>query len=203
MGCSCFAGPSAWVDVSVLVAIAGPMGSGKTSIASALAETLKGRRISFGEAVRAEALRRSLPVDRKGLQDFGESLIREGWPRFIELVFVDISEEISVVVVDGVRHHDALAALRAASDKRRLILLYIHADADVRRKRLASRDSMTAVEFDSANAHPNEREVHSLRALAEIVVDNSDKVAIEALVASVKTIAGDEFLPRTLNESTN
>lgn len=175
--------------MSVLVAVAGPMGSGKTSIASALAHATKGRRVSFGDAVRAEAKRRCLPTDRRGLQDLGEILIGEGWASFVELVLAGISDDIEVVVVDGVRHREAVSALGAFASNRRLVLLYVNSDVKARQRRLNSRDGMTAADYRLASAHRIELEVQGLRNLAHVVVDNNDLPDIETLAARVRDIA--------------
>lgn len=172
-----------------LIAIAGGAGSGKSSIASALAEILEGQQASFGDAVRAEAKRRGLDADdRTTLQDLGNDLINEGWGSFVGRVMATVANDVDVVVIEGVRHHDAIAGLRSASGGRTVLTVFVRTSLSVRIERLTDRDGKTRAEVEVAIAHSNEHEVESLEEVADLVVDNDAPLDIDALAALVRAV---------------
>lgn len=161
------------------------MGSGKSFTASAVAKRLDGQRRSFGDAVRVEAKRRGLGDDRTALQDLGNVLIGEGWARFVELVMETVDHTDDIVVIDGIRHRDAISALRAVAGGRNVGVVFVTASPEVRISRLVERDGMTREAARQAMAHPNEREVDSLIDLADLVVDTDQSLELDALVSEI------------------
>jgi cytidylate kinase len=172
----------------LLIAVAGPMGSGKSSISRALANEMGGHRRSYGDAVRAQARLRGLEESREALQDLGEALIKEGWPAFTSMVLDTVAEDVDLVVIDGVRHMSALDHLTRASPDRRVISLFIAAGERERVKRLVERDGLPVEEIERAMVHPNEQEVTQMAELVDLVVINDNRVDIPALAARVRLI---------------
>ena len=176
--------------VKLLIGVAGPMGSGKSSIARALAEAAGGAHLSFGDAVRKEALRRGLGSDRDDLQNLGDQLIDEGWPEFVNLVLGTLEAEPDVVVVDGIRHPEAHAQLERSSAGRNVVLVYVETDTAIRVARVMDRDRRSIAEVAAEMAHPNERQVEGLRQAASVILDNNRFVdigdALRRIHASVR-----------------
>jgi cytidylate kinase len=155
--------------VLIVVAVAGRIGAGKSVVASRLAARFDVEPRSFGAAVRVVARASGAPLDRKSLQDLGEQLIaEEGWERFVRRV---LDPPAPVVVVDGVRHVGALAALRAAGT---VTLVFVDASTEVRADRVVARDGVPLQELLASDQHQNESEVDAIRRLADLVVLNDD-----------------------------
>src|SRR5258706_552105 len=76
----------------------------------------------------------------------------------------------ALVVVDGGRPRPVYALLRARAAGRRVVLVYVDADAGTRRKRLA-RDGIGAAATERVLAHSTETELPWLRSAADIVAD--------------------------------
>ncbi len=168
-----------------LIALAGPLGSGKTVIADRLAQALGGQRRSFGATVREIAAERGLPENRSTLQALGDTLIDEGWDVFCRRVVGTPTGEFTVV--DGIRHVGAVDALRRRFSNSELVLVFVDAPYERRRDRICARDGIDSASFDAAASHRNESEVDAVRVLAEIVVENDgeDDGKLDRLVADI------------------
>jgi len=143
--------------VTNIVAVAGPIGAGKSAVADRIARVLGAPRRSFGGAVRGRALELGIPTDRESLQTLGDQMIAtEGWDAFCRRVVGDVA---TTVVVDGVRHIGALDALARIAAGGHFAIVFIEAAPELCRYRVAERDGTSGTEFDAANSHPNEREV--------------------------------------------
>lgn len=160
-------GPDA---LEVVVAVAGRIGAGKSAVAGAVADALDAERTSFGRVVRGVAAERGLPQDRRSLQALGEQLIaQEGWAAFTRRV---LPSGTGSVVIDGVRHLDAVPALRGLASPRRFILVFVDAGDTTRHRRLAVRDHVDPAAVMAADGNANEAQTDAVRALADVVVRN-------------------------------
>ena len=156
------------------VAIAGRIGSGKTTLASILADRLQCPVASFGIYVRFVALQRGLdPADRAVLQDLGEELIGEGWHSFCRSVLDHGGYVSGAVVVDGIRHVAAITTIRELVAPTPCRLVAVRAQDAVRTERLRLR-GVTPGAAQAADAHVGESEVHQVIDDAEFVVDDED-----------------------------
>lgn len=163
-----------------LICLAGCIASGKTTLADALHAALPGSvRLAFGDVVRrrASAVRRD--PTRQELQETGLQLIREGWPAFIDELLSGLECDPPTLIVEGVRHREAVDALREYLPEWRLFLVYVEAPDDQRRQRLVQR-----AEQEQALSHEVERGVEALRAVADLMLP-SDRPADE-LVARIQ-----------------
>src|SRR5690242_7997878 len=98
---------------SFVVALSGRIGSGKSALASRLAQCLGCERVSFGDYVRAAALAKGLEPTGENLQLVGAALVEAGWEPFCRAVLAQAPwQPGQPLVVDGVRHVDALAHLK-------------------------------------------------------------------------------------------
>jgi cytidylate kinase len=98
-----------------VVAITGPIGSGKTTTAALLARQLAWPKAGYGDTIRAIAAGRGLPASRENLQRLGLDQISSGWDAFTGLV-LQHARWIpgQALILDGLRHPPAAAALRTA-----------------------------------------------------------------------------------------
>jgi dephospho-CoA kinase len=162
-----------------LICLAGGIASGKTTLAGALHAALPDSALlAFGDVVRRRARAAHSEPTRQDLQDTGLRLIGEGWPAFVNELLLEFEGDSSVLIVEGVRHREAVDALRERLHKRRLLLIYIEVSYDQRRERLTRR-----AESEQALIHDVERDVESLHAIADLVVGTHQP--LEDLVAHV------------------
>jgi dephospho-CoA kinase len=169
-----------------VLAFAGPIGSGKSAVSAAVAAELGWPRASFGDCVREEARRRGLDaLSRDVLQALGETLIGEGWDAFCSGVLQNSGwRPGSHLVVDGVRHVEAITTLRKLTAPSSLYLVYLEAPEEARVQRLRARGVVDGAERRRFEAHSTEREVKSrLAELADLHVNTS--VSAESAAQSV------------------
>lgn len=174
----------------MIVAFAGRIASGKSAVSRAVATHYGAPWVSFGNAVRAEAKRRSLGESRKTLQDLGDELIADGWDGFCGLVVGQISwDGQQMLVVDGVRH---LGAMRALQKRASLFTVFV----DARRERRAAWNAERGIpDADAALAdtHPNESELEEVKKRADLIVTNEGTVdhAVSLIVESLDALNQD------------
>jgi dephospho-CoA kinase len=152
--------------VSSLICIAGGIASGKTTLAEALERALPDSvRLAFGDVVRSRAVAEGKELTRSNLQDIGLQLVAEGWQTFVNELLQALNGEPDVLIVEGIRHREAVGALRDRFPKRELLLVYLVVGNDQQRRRLAQ-----IGETEGALDHNIEQDVDVLRAIADLVV---------------------------------
>lgn len=124
-----------------VLAFAGAIGSGKSTVSAAVASELGWPRASFGDYVRAEARRRGLDASsRDVLQALGETLISEGWDTFCAGVLRQADWRPGTpLVIDGIRHIEAIDTLAKLTAPSSIRLVYLEASEEERRRRLYAR----------------------------------------------------------------
>ena len=158
--------------MNVVIGLAGQIAAGKTTVATRLAARLGIPRVSFGDEVRRIAAERGLPADRAVLQDLGDELIASGWDSFCRAVLAQAPWQAGQsLVIDGIRHMGAIVTLQQLVAPSPLVIVFLEAAPEARRARLASREP-TAQGPQSADGHPNESELHSVRRVADLVLPN-------------------------------
>ena len=156
--------------IKVAVGLAGRIGSGKTTLTSALANRIGCPRASFGGYVRSVARVRGLDSrDRTVLQDLGDELISEGWDAFVEHVLQHARYVSGSVVIDGIRHRPAVDTLRKRLRPTQLVLVALNISDEERRKRLRDQ-GLNTDEVTLADTHANEAEVDGVMRGADIVI---------------------------------
>ena len=174
---------------SPVLAVAGVIASGKTTISRHIATALGWPWASFGAYVRGEAQRRGLPNDRLTLQHLGDELIGFGLEPFCYGVLAEAGWQAGLsVVLDGIRHAHVVYTLRALVNPQPLILAFVSIPEDIRAIRLQARgiDLSTQQQYDH---HANEADVlTTLPQLADIVLDGSQSLEniISHLVGALK-----------------
>src|SRR4051812_5864726 len=91
----------------MIVGIAGPIASGKSTLGRALAERFSAKLVSFGDYVRHKARTRAINISNRGaLQDLGQSLVTGDVQSFVLDVFGWANfRQGSHIILDGVRHY--------------------------------------------------------------------------------------------------
>ena len=169
---------------NIVIAFAGPIGSGKSTLARLVSNTLGWPLASFGTYVRKAAEAHGFDKSRKGLQLTGNFLINRGWKVFCEEVLADANwKPGSNLVVEGVRHLEALEMLRGIVTPAKIYLVYVSLDDVERKNRLKARNKDDSLNLEELELHSTEEQVKTtLYSRADIVVDNSrptDEVAKE------------------------
>ena len=163
-----------------VLAFAGPTGTGKTTIAKLLADSIRWKYVSFGTFVAEQARREGLdPRSRTTLQDLGQQLVEQNVAQFVRgiLLSTTFSREESVVL-DGLRHQEVLTEFRNQTEARWVRLIFLTAKLDVRRARLELRDGDDITLTDS---HPVESQLGVLRENANLLIDTSDLSPFQAV----------------------
>ncbi|MBO1223786.1 MAG: AAA family ATPase [Candidatus Scalindua sediminis] len=159
----------------IVLCFSGAIASGKTTISVNLAKHLGCPRVSFGDYVRKVTLARGLDISSIDvLQNVGESLIKEGCRKFCSSVLEQINwEPGQTLVVDGIRHKEALVKLKELTAPSRVFLIYITSSQVVQDKRLKEK-GISSQQMESIERHSTEKDVKSeLPAMADITVDGS------------------------------
>ena len=162
--------------------LAGPAGSGKTTVADLLVRDYGFARVSLGGLCRGEARRRGLPEDRATLQAMGDMLRGSEPARLAILAWEQARRAPGPVVIDGVR-------LRAEADwlsARGALGVRVSAPKDVRAARLLQRDGDAVVA-----PHATESEAEMLHADLRLDGENPESLRrpTRLLVARVHLLA--------------
>jgi len=162
-----------------IIAFSGLPQTGKTTLARRLADYLQCKFVSFGDFVRNEARKAGIPNPiRKDLQDIGQRLVEADVIAFCRAVLQTVSfSPGEQIVIDGVRHIEALQAISSVSPGQAIKLIYLFAPLEIRTARC------TPDAIDSELAAIDSHEVESqteceLRDLADVVIDASANVDI-------------------------
>lgn len=159
-----------------VVLVSGPIRSGKSTVAVALADALDARRVGFGDAVRERVRQLHLPDKRRSWQQIGEQWVEADPVGLCDVVLASVLSSPRLVV-DGVRHQSVLSILRARFSDRRLVLAYVHAGENTIRHRLAA-DGLNSASVDDVLYHSTEHSLTEMKASADIMVDGERSVDV-------------------------
>lgn len=167
---------------SIVVAFTGPIGSGKSTLSRLVSNELGWPLASFGACVRKMADAYGFDKSRKGLQLTGNFLIGRGWKIFCGQVLADANwKPSSNLIVDGIRHLEALETLRDIVTPANIYLVYVSLSKADRKNRLKARNNEDHLNLEEIELDPTEEQVKTiLLNRADFVVYNScpaDKVA--------------------------
>jgi dephospho-CoA kinase len=176
------------------LAFSGSIGSGKTSVSKLIASALGYGWNGFGSTVKRIAAERSIPIKREALQFLGADLIAKAPEAFCTRV-VDEARQAkdTPVVIDGLRHAHIRDLLRGLSAPRKLLCIYVDVADDIRFKRLAERDGLSALEIQTIEGHSTEIEVNKdVRRFADFVVANNNELpqTVHAILAWLDAASG-------------
>lgn len=160
--------------MSLLVCLAGQIGSGKSSVRKALADELGWGHASFGDYLRAQIEKSGGdPTSREALQDLGKAEIEADSVGFCQRVLESGGFRSGAdFLIDGVRHTDVLRILQELAVPSATKLLFLAATDDVRRARISSRTDHA--DLARAEGHAVESEIkEGVRGMADAEIDAS------------------------------
>jgi dephospho-CoA kinase len=167
-----------------VICLSGAPGSGKTTIAKAVAADAGLRWGSFGDYVRSRAREQGLSTERESLQSLGQSLVDQGPRDFCQATLDWLGwTPPHGLVLEGLRHVSVYEALRAIVRPIHVFLIFVDVDKGIQRERLKSR---SGEELSLALVtDPTEREIKSLRDRADLIVSGLDTpaAAVEAITS--------------------
>lgn len=169
-----------------IIALAGPSKSGKTTLAKRLAASLRVPFSSFGDHVRKEARRRGFSsAPSHQLQELGLEMVKTNIEGFCKAVLEEGGSAAGHgLILDGIRHMDALAAIKTLAPQQQVKLVYLESSVADRMER----SSFSARELEEIDSHPVESDRVLLKSAADLVLNsspNSDE-CFEALLAWVR-----------------
>jgi dephospho-CoA kinase len=172
--------------LSIKICFAGKIATGKSSIAQAVAQHTGFSIVSFGDILGRDMEKRGLLRNRKTLQIYGQSIIKQqGYRGFFQWI-IEHSQHIDwnmPLIVDGFRHR---LVYESVSDKFSTILIYCDCDTVTQVERIMHRDRITFREAESIISHETEKYVSELEHCAHIICrQNFD---IPAIVAEIDTL---------------
>jgi uridine kinase len=177
-----------------VIGLAGPMGSGKGTVAKYLVEKYLGSSHRFSDIMKnilhrlyLDNSRENLPVLSLAVRKaFGEDI-------FSKIITKDVENDRSeVVVVDGIRRQEDIKHLKKLDGFK---LIYIEADIKKRYNRIVKRDektndsNKTFEEFQKEHTYETETSIPPLKKEADFVIKN-DGVK-EELYKKIDKIIGD------------
>jgi len=155
-----------------IIAFSGSSQTGKTTLGRRLAQELHCKFVSFGDYVREQAKKRGMSnPSREDLQDLGQQLAEADIVGFCRAVLETAHfSPGDCLIVDGIRHTEALRAISTISNGQPIRLIYLHAPMKVREGRDAEHNlSGTLHQID---AHQVEGQTNrEIKQLANLVVD--------------------------------
>ncbi len=154
------------------IGVAGRVGSGKSSLSTLLGEQSGWPIVRFGDFLRGVAEQRGLPPDRQTLQQLGTEYIGRGWGTFCTEVLKAAGWRPGVsVIVDGIRHPEAVQALNELFLPARLFLVFLAAEDDVVQARLRIRDGKET-DLRKIERHPSDdRVADRLEGVTDVVLE--------------------------------
>lgn len=159
-----------------IIGFAGRIGAGKTTLSRMAAAQLHLPWTGFGDLVRAVAVSRGESLARDSLQALGDSLIQQGWWEFCQALLSQAGwRDGGGLVIDGLRHVGAVETLRALTLTSPMVVVFVDLAPGLRQRRLEAKGAKWS-DILAADSHPNEAQVASVRALADVVVDNSGEL---------------------------
>jgi cytidylate kinase len=178
------------MSTNLVVAFAGRIGAGKSSVSAAFAEELGWKFASFGAFVRKTATERGIDLSRESLQTVGAELEATDAVKFCRAVLDGAGWNAGEpAVVEGIRHVRILDTLKSQVAPQPVFLVYLEAPDELRRNRLQERGAQEAHNLDLAETHSTERDVITeLPQLADLVL-SSEGAAVADLVPQIKAKA--------------
>ena len=180
---------------SVIVTFSGAIGSGKSTLSRAIAKRLGFSRVSFGDHVKLIAGQRGIAQTRESLQEVGVSLIEAGWEGFCRSVLSQASWKVGQsLVVDGVRHVEALQTLRRITAPSRVVSVFVRLSESERKSRFEQAGTPNAPLVQWASHSTEIQTGTMLPEVADLILDGSQPLEEEAdrVEQWIDSLAGEE-----------
>lgn len=125
--------------------ITGSLGAGKTTAASYISQKYGYQHLSFVDEIWKPILaERKIEVSRVNLQKLGIELMSNWGPEKIVCTLLAKADPTKTIIMDDVRRLDVVDIIRKHC--RKVFLVYIDADFDMRYPRLVKRDNISSME---------------------------------------------------------
>ena len=159
--------------MNIILCFSGGIGSGKSSISSELAKKLNWRKTGFGDYLRQYSKKQGLDPTRETLQKLGVEKISQGWDSFCsDVLKFENWENGDDLIIDGIRHIDAIKTLEKITHPSILKLFYLQLDIDKRAERISNVTNFE--ELKKQETHSTETEVKTvLLERADLVLDSN------------------------------
>jgi hypothetical protein len=169
----------------IVIGLAGPVASGKSSVGRKLAESLQVPFGSFGRAVRSIAKKNGMSDRRGELQKIGQHMVNTEPLKLCQGVLRDSGWAPGMsAVIEGFRHSSIVDIMRAIVSPVPFRLVYI--DLDLKTELL--RTSLSAPMMMMYQSDPTEIEVPHLRNVADIRITGT--APIESNVLEIRKALG-------------
>ena len=154
-----------------IIAFGGASQTGKTTLGRRLAAYCHCKFVSFGDYVRQKAQNGGLSnPTREDLQNLGQQLVKSDVNLFCQEVLDTVQFSSGErLVVDGIRHTEALSAISQISGGQPIKLIYLFAPMKIREVRNQQQDGAQALR--AIDAHPVESQTAEIRNSADFVLD--------------------------------
>lgn len=165
--------------MSLLVCFSGQIGSGKSSVSTAVAQALGWPRVSFGDYLRGELVRLGRdPTSRAALQELGQRLVEDDPDSFCQAVLRSGGVTPGADgVVDGVRHVSVYHALTRVAAPSMVLLIHLNISDASQVERVSQRHDRD--DLARASRHAVEAELQdSLPRSADLTVDANEPVEV-------------------------
>ena len=178
--------------MSTVLALAGKIASGKSTLAVTFAETMGWPHVSFGDFVRAVARERGLPDTREVLQELGEKFIRNELESFCKSVLAQADwKPGQPLVIEGVRHAEVDSLLRELVAPSKYFLVLVSVDDQTRKERLRAEGIDDRDLVERVETHTTEEQVKRvLPHIADYELNGTDPIPF--LINRLKVISSDE-----------
>lgn len=165
----------------MMICLAGPRASGKSTTAKFLGNLLGWSVFSFGDFLRDLACQNGLDSENLlVLQDLGLKMINQGWDFFCQsfLTFYDYNGDNAVI--EGIRHVEAVTTLAKLTNKP-VFLVYLDIDEHTQNVRVLSRNRG---EYHGHSSHTVEQHVEGeVKNAADCIINSN--VSTEIVVKSI------------------
>lgn len=174
---------------SIILAFVGGIGSGKSTLSTAVAKKLGWGRASFGDYVRHVAKQLGIEGSREELQKLGASLVEKP-----DDLCYSILDHISWkpgqhIVIDGIRHSLIIDSLYRLTNSN-IILIFVDVKDTIRAERRKKIDAIDCINTNKIESHSTELEVKNiLPQIADLIVDGTRP--IKDLVQEIETLVED------------
>lgn len=160
----------------MVIGFAGKIGTGKSTISLSLAKRLNYSQVSFSGYLKALAEKKGIPLERKQLQDLGQSLIENNIHEFCQSVLKSTGwTNGKGLIIDGIRHQEVIPVIRnlVKPDTFKIVLLKV-SDEQVR----AHRNNLNLDQLNTSEEHPAEFQVKNnlIDDAADLILDGTESV---------------------------
>lgn len=160
-----------------IICFSSPIGAGKSTLATSLADSFDWPHTSFGDYVRRIARERDLQQSRDVLQRIGEELVSTSLEPFTRAVVSRVTWQQGCVI-DGLRHMQVLRTIRQIVSPLPVFVVFIDVDEAVRRKRLRER-GVSDHDIDAADQHETEAQVRTaIRKQADLHLNGQTEIPL-------------------------